>query len=94
MFIIETFDSIINMDNVEKIEHIDYGSYSEIKAITNNKSYSIYKNTDISVTGQVFDYISRAIREGFTSILIQLRTDFVQVYDSELGKYFTWELEV
>lgn len=94
MFIIATFDTMINMDNVEKIELIDYGHYSDIQAITNNKSHLIYRNNDISVTKDVFDYIHKAIREGFTSILIEYNTDFVQVYDSELGKYFTWNLEV
>lgn len=95
MFIIDTTDSFINMDNIESIDIFDYGGYTQITAFCIKSEFCIYRNSNHDKAKQIYEFIKRAILKGFNCILIQDTADYVVVYKKgNLNATEKWKLEV
>ena len=80
MFIIENTNSLLNFENIESIDVIEFDNISKVIATGIKKDYVIYESESNDKAWEAYNYITRAICEGYTSILIQSSADDVEVY--------------
>ena len=90
MFIIENTNSLLNFENIESIDVVEFDDISKVIATGIKNDYTIYESESNDKAWEAYNYISRAICEGYTSILIQSSVDSVEVYKGD--ECDIWEL--